>query len=372
MKTPRILDYNELGEWENHIFSSKDILWSGSPKIELSFRFLDQKYYHDVMTGASSTLAIYIVLLVLSTYGLFNSGHYLTGGFLFMLGLSLPFLLEYWTYRNRTKTRYVITSDAILFRHFNGFRYIVHSIPFHSISNFYLADTIDDLGSILIYASPKPKFSSYNGKTGLKRMTASFESIPHPKEVLELLARQQKRYPPKVLHYQEPRIGGPLLKITRVILALFICSMSVYLIDFFALPTRLVPDKGFYEGKVVQHSKTGEAYVGGHYQTQKGYWFSTEHYYPELGYGAMELKASPILDIVKGIKTERMDYTDRLTSSINNGIVAVIFGITFLVMAGGLFKLHDKQEVNYELWMQVTVASAFFIVLLLYAWSLVN
>lgn len=58
-----LLDEETHPIWGRYLRSNEQILWEGSPQIDMSIRFLEGDAYHDVMTGASSNFILYLVFL---------------------------------------------------------------------------------------------------------------------------------------------------------------------------------------------------------------------------------------------------------------------------------------------------------------------
>lgn len=374
MKKESIIDENFYTGWKNYVFHEDEIRWIGKPQIEQSYRFLEKDFYHDVMTGVSSTITIYAIFLISIIYAMYELGFHFIAIIITFLGITVPFLVEYLRYKNQLRTEYAITDKYVLFKIFNVLSFKIHAIPIEDIFKIHLTHEIKNIGTIILVTSKSVNFTTYNGRTGQKRDHPTLEFISDCDQISQLLKKLIANNPKKNFVYKEPTITGIKLKTTKILFAVFISFMSVYLADFFLLPSNTIIDKGnlmnrnLVESDYSRHPED----MGGHYQTKQGISFNTSGYYPELGISELELQISPIFKIVTGVKNNRMDFTDRLSSSLNHLITKCAYFFAYFVIVSGFFIIRNKTIVNAELLGKVVMSAIGFLFVLYLAWRIHN
>lgn len=376
MKKTSIIDGDFFAGWENYIFSESEIKWTGKPKVEPSFKLLENGIYHDVMTGPSSLFLIYCIYLTSVTYAFYEQGYHLSAFSIAFIGFTFPFLIDYLKYVNYSKTKYAISDKYVLFKFYNGWKFKIYAIPKEEIIQVHLTKEVNNFGTITLVTANNVEFSTYHGRTGARRDHPTLEFIENYDEVAALLKKMISSNPVKRLSYQVPMITGIKLKTAKIILAVVFGFMTIYLTDFFILPSKSVTDKGaFMERTIVesnQRGRTKEHDLGGHYQTAKKYSFNTLDYFPDFSNEELELQISPIFKIVKGVKTYRMDYTDRLSSSLNSEFTKYTFLLTYIVIVVGFFTIRKKQIIIAELLGKVVMSAIGFIFVLYLVWRIHN
>ena len=374
MRKRSILDRDFFVGWDNYVIQEDELLWTGKPRIQQYFRFLEKDFYHDVMTGVSSVVMLYTMLLLAITYGLYELGFQFYGIIIFVLGATIPFLWEYFNYKNRLKTEYAITKKYVLFKIYNGFRNVIHTIPIEDLIKIYLTKEIKDIGTITLITNGSVGFSTYSGRTGLRRDHPTLEFVRDSEKVAKILNTLIANHPRKKLTYQKPIISGWQLKVAKAIYVLIIGFMTIYLADFFLFPPLTLTDQGqlINRNLVDTDYQRGPEDMGGHYKTRLRQSFNTFDYFPELGRDDLELELSPIFKIVKGVKSEKMDYSDRLSSSLNHLITKCAYFLVYFVMLGGFLILRKKQVIDKELFGKVIMSAVGFLGVLYLIWRIHN
>lgn len=322
------------------------------------------------MTGISSPVMIYVLFLFSIAYGLYELGLYFIAFIISLLGIALPFLIEYFRYQTQLKTEYAITDKYVLFKFHNGFKFKIHSIPVEDIVKIHVTKEKDNIGTIAIVTNEKVDFVTYNGRTGKRRYHPTLEFIENFNSVTSLLNQLISQNKARKLVYKKPTVSGEKLKLTKLLFVVVVSFMSLYLTDFFILPSKLVSDQGVSKSRIyIESDKRSTVDLGGQYKTQKGYSFSTDAYFPEIGKGDLELQISPIFKIVNGVNNNNMDYSDRLSSSLNHLITRYAFLFVYCIVAGGFLTIYNKNIIDSELFMKAVLSSLGFLGLFYLVWK---
>ena len=139
-------------------FREEDILWEGKPKKKSSVFFLEQDYYHDVMTGPASMLTILLFFFLLFFYAFYKAGHVLGMTFVLFAFLFCLFLPDVILRYKRRKTRYAVTKDFVLFQTVKWFRPRITAIHISDIRKITYQAFADNTGIVKLYGSGLQRF----------------------------------------------------------------------------------------------------------------------------------------------------------------------------------------------------------------------
>lgn len=174
--------------------------------------------------------------------------------------------------------------------------------------------------------------------------------------------------------YTDPVSAKKYVKILQLVLLSVFISMTVYLVDYFVLPTYNDSDSLNYNEFSIYTIPRYRSVVdlGGKVVTKKGYVFNTKYNYPRFESEIIVMEISPIFNTVKVVKTNDVDHSHTLESSLNLKLTLGFFILTYLVIIGNLFMLNGKNEMKTEDLMKSLMSSVVFLGVLYLCWGLHN
>lgn len=353
-----LLDEETHPIWGRYLRSNEQILWEGSPQMDMSIRFLEGDAYHDVMTGASSNFILYIFFLFVvarMVYG--ETGLVSALPFLFFGG-GLILIFELLRNRSNKKIRYAVTNHFLLLKYDYFVFKKIAAIPLTKVISIAPIKYEDGTTTMLFPNHNEKRIKTIDFVTGKRRDHTSFEHIADGEEVLKLITSLIKDNNLTPLQYHYPMMRESVVRVTRKIYQFLLFAFVLYMVDFYLLPKRTTTD--FVIETVI---KTPQGFnTGATHYTQKGFRFSTDYVYSFYGdESEVTFDYSPVFKAITSLKTYRMDYTNRLDSDLNalGKYAALVCFITFL---SGVFIL-NKRPLSRESYTQLVVCTVFFLIL---------
>jgi len=359
-KDKLLIDDDFNAGWKNLVFKEEDILWQGKPKKKFSFYFLEQDFYHDVMTGPSSKFIILLVFFGVLFYAFYEAGNYLgmlLTAFFFVFVFSLPdIILRY--YRNNTK--YAATKDVVLFQTLSWFQSKTIAIPFMDIAKISFQEFKDGTGVITFLLRNDHDIITRNFTTGDRRIYPTFEDVESPVALCKSL---------QGIHYK--RIKGQVFKKSnknktkknyakqiQILIGVILIAFTIYAFDFYVFPKNQVEDiivkMEFIDFGVV-------------YKTEKKYRFIAESSF--LGRdndNNITIHKSPIFKTVIDVFYKNKSNKNILSSSLHGMIKYFHFAAIMTLYISWILLTKEKIRSNNDLVMKITVISIFMTLLPFY------
>ncbi len=339
-----LIDSEFLSGWENFIFSEDEIKWRGKPNFEFTSRILEGDNHHDVVTGLTSILTLYMMFIGVLFYLIYSSGFEIIAIIGGIIGVIFPFVFDYIKYKNNQKTEYAITDKYVLFKFYNIIDYKVKALPISSICKTHVVESQDGKGTIYLISNQKESFSTYDGKTMKKQDHITLEYLKEYRYVNSMLGELIKENNLKVEIYKEPVVGGKIVKFTKVALAIIIGFLSIYTVDYYAIPT------------IYRESKVAKQFSWKKYETLNGYKFNLYKPARILNKNVV-FQTTRIFRTVKQIRLESKEHIMQLSSGLGNKIFIVVFYIFFLINIGCFLKLYGKERIRKIEFIRILIAT---------------
>ncbi len=362
-----IFDDDFHAGWENYVFNEEEIKWEGKTATKCNFRFLEKDPHHDVMTGISSIVFIYLIFLI----SLFQelSRHSLPlAVFILMLGLISPFMYEIIRCKSLKKTKYAVTNKYVLFKFFNGIKYRIKAIPFEDIVKTNLVRHQDGKGTIYLITRKKFNITTYNGSTGKKQDWPTIELVDDFIKINRLISEKIKSGIKNYPVYQPPMISKGVLKVTRFIYVSLLFIFSICLIDFYLLPVKahvdtIVLAKSGYENDQIQN---------GIYLTESGLKFSSRNYSPSLKNKSANISRTRLFRMVKKVALIKSNKRIALISGLNEIMFVVVYFVVLAALLIGYWLIYNKERITQELYGKIIVSICVYMFFLWYISHLNN
>ena len=362
MQKDQLTDSDFFAGWGQYILKEEEILWEGRPPFRYIIRFFENDYYHDVITGVSSFTTIYSAVVLLISYNLYQQSWILAITFA-LAAFLLPFIYEYWRCFTLSKTQYAVTDQFVLFKLFNGIKSEIHAIPLEEIYDIKLVDYGKNQGAVLLIVNQRQKFITYSLVDGTKQDHPTIELNESPSPIYSLIHDRIKIRP---LKYQPPSTSQSALSLLRKCCLAIIVMMSIYLIDYYLLPTSSHEDTV----EVEIRKFTLGINLGGQYITKQGYSFST-YDFTFLKNKPVLLEHSKLFGITKTVIIPNgINY--RLKSSLNGRVTRCLYFITYFLLLANYLRIRNPKSIDQDAFIMTVISSIGTIFVLIVFWILHN
>ena len=230
-----LLDEETHPVWGKYLRSNEEILWEGSPQIDMSIRLLDSGGYHDVMTGASSNLILYLVFLFVVARVVYGETGLVSAIPFFLFGGVLVLVFEVLRNRSNKKIRYAVTTHFLLIKYDYFVFKKIAAIPLSKVISIAPIKYEDGTTTLLFPNYNERRIKTIDFVTGKRRDHTSFEHIADGDKVIKLITHLIKDNELPPLQYQHSMMSESVVSVTRKIYQLLIFVSVFYMVNFYLL-----------------------------------------------------------------------------------------------------------------------------------------
>ncbi|KAA3639414.1 MAG: hypothetical protein DWQ02_03735 [Bacteroidetes bacterium] len=370
-------------KWLYYIHHPEEVLWQGGPQ-KRDFRPNAKKGFIYLVLGGLEDLFIFlltffILAIILSMVKM--EGILMIKLAIFVIGLILPFLVNYLNDNYRQRTQYMITRDGLFFRLGKSRRKIhYHFIPFENIVKASYEEYHDKSGVLHFFVKEQVDFKTEEFHSGRLRYHPTFESIGNVIEVWNLFNETKARYiQPDPVEWSVPNSEinvtekKSLVKTAfLVVQSVLVIIMSLYVFDFYFLSPQTTVDQLAEIKTNQQWYRNHTTPTGGGYLTKKGLRFSisdfTFHKKENLD---MEITYSPVFRSVKDVRIDGVSFKKRLTSDLN-GFLSGFHFVTLFVLLGSRILVDRKETLTNDFLLRVAISNVVFLMMSGIIWFLLG